>query len=51
MVSYFVAQTVGSPDSTIIVDAKNKAEQLKQNIASYGGGEQMATQPTQGERK
>lgn len=52
MVSYFVAQTVGSPDSTIIDDAKNKAEQLKQNIASYGGGgEQMATQPTQGERK
>ena len=51
MVSYFVAQTVSSPDSTIIVDAKNKAEQLKQNIASYGGGEQMATQPTQGERK
>ena len=55
MVSYFVAQTVGSPDSTIIDDAKNKAEQLKQNIASYGGGSelptQMATQPTQGERK
>jgi hypothetical protein len=51
MVSYFVAQTVGSPDSTIIDDAKNKAEQLKQNIASYGGGEQMATQTTQGERK
>jgi len=55
MVSYFVAQTVGSPDSTIIDDAKNKAEQLKQNIASYGvGGEpptQMVTQTTQGERK
>lgn len=52
MISYFVAQTVGSPDSTIVDDAKNKAEQLKQNIASYGGGsEQMATQPTQDERK
>jgi hypothetical protein len=55
MVSYFVAQTVGSPDSTIIDDAKNKAEQLKQNIASYGGGgeppTQMVTQTTQGERK
>jgi hypothetical protein len=55
MVSYFVAQTVSSPDSTIIDDAKNKAEQLKQNIASYGVGSelptQMATQPTQGERK
>ena len=55
MVSYFVAQTVGSPDSTIIDDAKNKAEQLKQNIASYGVGSelptQMATQTTQGERK
>jgi hypothetical protein len=55
MVSYFVAQTVGSPDSTIIDDAKNKAEQLKQNIASYGGGgeppTQMVTQTTQGVRK
>jgi hypothetical protein len=55
MVSYFVAQTVGSPDSTIIDDAKNKAEQLKQNIASYGGGgelpTQMVPQTTQGERK
>jgi hypothetical protein len=55
MVSYFVYQTVGSPDSTIVADAKNKAEQLKQNIASYGGGELpipiAANQPTGNERK
>ena len=31
MVSYFVYQTVGSPDSAVLKDAKIKADQLKQN--------------------
>lgn len=31
MVSYFVYQTVGSPDSAVLKDAKIKAELLKQN--------------------
>jgi hypothetical protein len=29
MISYFIFQTVGSPDSTILNDAKLKADQLK----------------------
>jgi hypothetical protein len=32
VVSYFIFQTVGSPDSTILEDAKIKAEQLKTGI-------------------
>jgi hypothetical protein len=31
MVSYFVYQTVGSPDSAVLKDAKIKADKLKQN--------------------
>jgi hypothetical protein len=42
LVSYFVYQTVGSPESTIINDARNKAEQLKQNV------EQVKQNVTQG---
>lgn len=34
MVSYFVYQTVGSPDSTILNDAKIKAEQIKTGITN-----------------
>jgi hypothetical protein len=39
MVSYFVYQTVGSPDSTILEDAKLKAEQLKSKLSGVGGGD------------
>jgi hypothetical protein len=39
MVSYFVYQTVGSPDSTILEDAKLKAEQLKTKLYGVGGGD------------
>ena len=35
-VSYFVYQTVGSPDSTLLADAKLKAEQLKTNLSGAG---------------
>lgn len=34
MVSYFVYQTVGSPDSTILNDAKIKAEQIKTGLTN-----------------
>jgi hypothetical protein len=39
MVSYFVYQTVGSPDSTILEDAKLKAEQLKTKLSGVGSGD------------
>lgn len=32
MISYFIFQTVSSPDSTILADAKIKADQLKNNL-------------------
>jgi hypothetical protein len=57
MVSYFVYQTVGSPESTIINDAKNKAEQLKQNVEqvkqnlTQGGEPPTLNQFIQNERK
>ena len=35
-VSYFVYQTVGSPDSTLLADAKLKADQLKTNLSGAG---------------
>jgi hypothetical protein len=41
MVSYFVYQTVGSPDSTILEDAKLKAEQLKTKLPGVGGDVQQ----------
>jgi hypothetical protein len=37
MVSYFVYQTVGSPDSTLLSDAKLKADQLKTKLSGVGG--------------
>jgi hypothetical protein len=37
MVSYFVYQTVGNPESTIIEDARLKAEQLKTRISNVVG--------------
>ena len=47
MVSYFVYQTVGSPDSTLLADAKLKAEQLKTNISIIGerGAQNTDTEP------
>jgi hypothetical protein len=33
VVSYFILQTVGDPDSTILTDAKIKAEQLRNNLS------------------
>jgi hypothetical protein len=41
MVSYFVYQTVGSPDSTLLEDAKLKAEQLKTKLSGVGGDAQQ----------
>lgn len=47
MVSYFVYQTVGSPDSTLLADAKLKAEQLKTNMSIIGerGAQNTDTEP------
>ena len=36
VVSYFVLQTVGGPDSTILTDAKMKADQVKNMYQSNG---------------
>jgi len=41
MVSYFVYQTVGSPDSTLLDDAKLKADQLKTKLSGVGGDAQQ----------
>jgi len=38
IVSYFIAQTVGSPDSTLLEDAKLKADQLKTTLTGAGAG-------------
>ena len=51
MVSYFVYQTVGSPDSTILEDAKLKAEQLKTKLYGVGSGDVQQNERMNMERR
>ena len=46
IVSYFIFQTVGDPNSTILADAKLKADQLKNNITEKAESINAATAAT-----
>jgi hypothetical protein len=50
MVSYFIAQTVGSPDSTLLEDAKLKAGQLKTKLAGAGAGAGAGAEAGEGDQ-
>ena len=49
VVSYFIFQTIGAPDSTILADVKMKAEQLKSQAEAIQPTLPSLTNPTQPE--
>jgi hypothetical protein len=49
VVSYFIFQTIGAPDSTILADVKMKADQLKSQVQAIQPTLPSLTNPTQPE--